>query len=57
METYQEDFKAELYKFLSKIPDQPRLGGQVPEATFFLFLFLKSTIVMSIIRNYMGPGN
>ena len=33
METYQEDFKAELDKFLSKIPDQPRLGGLVPEAT------------------------
>ena len=33
MNTNQDDFKSELDKFLSKIPDQPRLGGLVPEAT------------------------
>ena len=33
MNTNQDDLKSELDKFLSKIPDQPRLGGLVPEAT------------------------
>ena len=33
MKTNQDDFKIELDKFLSKIPDQPRIGGLVPEAT------------------------
>ena len=32
MKRYQEDFKLELDMFLSKIPDQPRIGALVPEA-------------------------
>ena len=29
---YQEDFKLELDKYLSSVPDQPRVGGLIPEA-------------------------
>ena len=33
MRQSQEDFKASLDQFLATVPDQPRMGGLVPEAT------------------------
>ena len=32
MKVCQEDFKAALEKYLSSVPDQPRLGSLIPEA-------------------------
>ena len=33
MTTCQDDFKEALDKYLSSVPDQPRMGSLIPEAT------------------------